>query len=215
MKPGWLSGSVKLTDQTMAGCATERQSQLTKPPGSLGMLEALAVQLASLQRSEKPAADKIQVSIFAGDHGVAAAGVSAFPQEVTVQMVANFSAGGAAISVLARSLSADLEVVDVGTIAEPGPLPGVISRRAGAGTANFQVEDAMDDAQLAIALEAGHEAALRASKRVLICLLVVIWGLAIPRLRPRWGVCCSMQTPFNWQAPVPDWIVRGLPTRPK
>ncbi|MCW8889498.1 MAG: nicotinate-nucleotide--dimethylbenzimidazole phosphoribosyltransferase [Sedimenticola sp.] len=165
MKPDWLSDPVKLSDQTIAGRATDRQSQLTKPPGSLGMLEALAIQLSSLQQSEKPAADKVQISIFAADHGVAASGVSAFPQEVTVQMIANFSAGGAAISVLARSLSAELEVVDVGTVVAPAALPGVISHRAGAGTANLHTEDAMNEAQLVTALNAGHEAALRARER--------------------------------------------------
>ncbi len=165
MKPDWLGDSVKLPDQTSASRALAKQSQLTKPPGSLGLLEGLAIQLSSLQRTEKPAAEKVQIAIFAADHGVAAAGVSAFPQEVTVQMIANFSAGGAAISVLAKSLQADLDVIDVGTVVEPGILPGVISRRAGAGTANLQVKDAMDEAQLVVALNAGREAALRAKER--------------------------------------------------
>ncbi|TVT56112.1 MAG: nicotinate-nucleotide--dimethylbenzimidazole phosphoribosyltransferase [Sedimenticola thiotaurini] len=161
----WLNDPVKLADQTIAGQAVTRQAQLTKPAGSLGMLENLAIQLSSLQRSGHPSAEKVQITIFAADHGVAAAGVSAFPQEVTVQMIANFSAGGAAISVLARSLNATLEVVDVGTAVEPGELPGVISQRAGPGTANLQVEDAMSSGQLSVALDAGRAAIMRAKER--------------------------------------------------
>lgn len=124
----------------------------------------MAIQLSALQRSEYPSVEKIHITVFAADHGVAAAGVSAFPQEVTVQMVANFSAGGAAISVLAKYHEAHLEVVDVGTICDPGDLPGVISQRAGAGTANLQREDAMSAEQLSIALDAGRSAVLRAKE---------------------------------------------------
>lgn len=109
--------------------------------------------------------NKVRITVFAGDHGVAASGVSAFPQEVTVQMVANFSAGGAAISVLSDSLGATLEVVDVGTVVEPGDLPGVISHRAGAGTANFQYQDAMTHQQLAVGLNAGRAAVIRAREQ--------------------------------------------------
>jgi nicotinate-nucleotide--dimethylbenzimidazole phosphoribosyltransferase len=165
LKPDWLNDPVKVPDQTSASLASARQGQLTKPAGSLGRLEELAIQLSALQWTEKPSIDKIHITVFAADHGVAAAGVSAFPQEVTVQMVANFSAGGAAISVLAHQNEAHLEVVDVGTLSEPGDLPGVISQRAGAGTANLQVEDAMRAEQLAIALNAGRAAVLRAKER--------------------------------------------------
>ena len=77
--------------------ALERQGQLTKPAGSLGRLEALAVDLAALQHTDTPAADRISIAVFAGDHGVCAEGISAFPQAVTGQMIANFVAGGAAI----------------------------------------------------------------------------------------------------------------------
>lgn len=152
-------------DQTLTGIATERQKKLTKPAGSLGELETLAIRLAALQGREFPSVDKVWVTVFAGDHGVAASGVSAFPQEVTVQMVANFSAGGAAISVLSDSLAATLEVVDVGTVVEPGDLAGVISHRAGAGTANLQYQDAMTHEQLAVAVNAGRDAVLRAREQ--------------------------------------------------
>ncbi|WP_432474801.1 nicotinate-nucleotide--dimethylbenzimidazole phosphoribosyltransferase [Amphritea sp. HPY] len=158
----WLINTPKAPDSSLQTTALERQMQLTKPPGSLGRLEDLAIRLSAMQGREKPSLEQVNISIFAGDHGVVAAGVSAFPQEVTVQMVANFSAGGAAISVLARSLGADLQVVDVGTVNDPGELPGVINRRAGAGTANLHQQDAMTPEQLAIAMNAGRESVLRA-----------------------------------------------------
>lgn len=165
MKPGWLNDPVVRPDKSITDIARERQKQLTKPAGSLGELESLAVQLATLQGREFPRVDKVRVTVFAGDHGVVASGISAYPQTVTVQMIANFCAGGAAISVLSNALGAELEVVDVGTVVEPDALPGVISHRAGAGTANFHEQDAMTDAQLVVALNAGRSAAIRAQEQ--------------------------------------------------
>lgn len=141
--------------------ALARQQQLTKPTGSLGQLERVAVQLAGLQGRVKPKADALWIAIFAGDHGVVAEGVSAYPQEVTGQMLHNFVTGGAAISVLAQQLSAQLDVVDLGTIA-PLDLPGVRHLRIGAGTANFAQGPAMTQAQGLLALQAGRDSVLRA-----------------------------------------------------
>lgn len=162
MSGQWLQEPVKARDGAAEESARTRQAELTKPPGSLGRLESLAVRLAGLQGCPEPAADRVQISVFAADHGVAASGVSAFPQAVTVQMVANFCRGGAAISVLARELGAVLEVVDVGTVEAPADLSGVVSQRAGPGTANLQHGDAMTAAQLDLALEAGRDALDRA-----------------------------------------------------
>jgi nicotinate-nucleotide--dimethylbenzimidazole phosphoribosyltransferase len=141
--------------------ALARQQQLTKPAGSLGQLERLAVQLAGLQGRNKPSVDKLWIAIFAGDHGVVAEGVSAFPQEVTGQMLHNFVTGGAAISVLARQLSAQLDVVDLGTVS-PLNLPGVRHMNLGAGTANFVEGPSMIEAQGLLALEAGRDSVRRA-----------------------------------------------------
>jgi len=99
--------------------------------------------------------------IFAGDHGVAEEGVSAFPQAVTAEMLKNFDRGGAAICVLARALAADLQVVNLGTVRDPGPMPYVLARELGPGTANFTRAPAMTPDQLAGALAAGREAAQR------------------------------------------------------
>lgn len=162
MTPDWLNHPAALLNEEAAAAAEARQGQLTKPPGSLGRLEQLAQRLSAIQGSERPSLERIHITVFAADHGVAAEGVSAFPQEVTVAMIANFANGGAAISVLARELGAQLEVVDVGAVAMPTKLPNVISRRVAAGTANFCEGPAMDEAQLAEALNAGREAVDRA-----------------------------------------------------
>ena len=97
-------------DATAIAAAEARNGQLTKPPGALGRLEKLAIWMAGWQGTEKPRAAKPQIAIFAGNHGVTAKGVSAFPAEVTVQMVANFAHGGAAINQLAKAFGAKLDV---------------------------------------------------------------------------------------------------------
>jgi nicotinate-nucleotide--dimethylbenzimidazole phosphoribosyltransferase len=97
-------------DSAAANAAAARQQVLTKPPGSLGRLEELAIWLARWQGREKPQLDRVAISVFAGNHGVAARGVSAYPAEVTAQMVANFSAGGAAINQIAKIAGAELKV---------------------------------------------------------------------------------------------------------
>ena len=156
----WLKPAQAINSQAREE-ALARQQQLTKPAGSLGQLERVAVQLAGLQGRLKPCVDNLWIAIFAGDHGVVAEGVSAFPQEVTGQMLHNFVTGGAAISVLARQLSAQLEVVDLGTVS-PLNLPGVRHLQLGAGTANFVEGPAMTEAQGLLALEAGRDSARRA-----------------------------------------------------
>jgi len=155
----WLAQPCRLPDSAAEAAARERQTQLTKPPGSLGALETAAVRLAGLQGAVKPSLERIRVSVFAADHGVAEEGISAFPQAVTGAMVANFAHGGAAISVLACELGAALEVVQLGTVNDPGQLPGVRRAWIAAQTANFAREAAMTPAQLALALHAGAESA--------------------------------------------------------
>src|SRR5262245_33787054 len=98
-------------DLKAAAVAAERQRQLTKPPGSLGRLEDVVVWLARWQGRSIPRLDRVDILVFAGNHGVTAQGVSAYPAEVTAQMVANFSAGGAAINQIARTVGANLHVV--------------------------------------------------------------------------------------------------------
>ncbi len=142
--------------------AEERQQQLTKPPGSLGRLEALAIELAALQNRSKPSADRVRISVFAGDHGIAQQQVSCYPAEVTMQMIANFAGGGAAISVLARALGADLEIIDTGSLNRARVPAGVIDARIGSGTEDFSRGPAMTTEQMHQALAVGEAAAGRA-----------------------------------------------------
>jgi len=137
--------------------ARARQLQLTKPPGSLGALEDLAVQLAALQRSRQPQVERVWISVFAADHGVAAEGVSAFPQVVTGEMLRNFASGGAAISVLARALGATLEVVNLGTVNDPGEIAGVRRAIIAPSSGNLCEQAAMSEEQLQSALAAGAD----------------------------------------------------------
>jgi len=158
----WHKIMVAPIDAISQQAAIERQQTLTKPPGSLGTLENVAIRLAGMQGRAQPAADKIHIAVFAADHGVAAEGVSAFPQAVTAEMVCNFGRGGAAINVLANDLQANLEIINLGTIAELEPLVNVSNARISAGTANFTRQAAMDDQQLQLALQAGEQAVRRA-----------------------------------------------------
>jgi nicotinate-nucleotide--dimethylbenzimidazole phosphoribosyltransferase len=162
MTQTWWLNPCKPVDADAVAQAAARQQQLTKPAGSLGRLEAVAVQLAGLQGQVKPQLDQLWIAIFAGDHGVVAEGVSAFPQEVTGQMLLNFVSGGAAISVLARQLGAELEVVDLGTVTPTLDLPGVRHLNIGPGTANFVKGAAMTQTQGELALQAGRDSVLRA-----------------------------------------------------
>jgi nicotinate-nucleotide--dimethylbenzimidazole phosphoribosyltransferase len=128
-------------DRRAAEAAAVRQQQLTKPPGSLGRLEELAIWLAHWQRREIPRLDRVMIAVFAGNHGVAARGVSAYPPAVTEQMVANFARGGAAINQIARLAGADLRVVPI---------------KLDRPTRNFTVAAAMDADEFLHAVDIGY-----------------------------------------------------------
>jgi nicotinate-nucleotide--dimethylbenzimidazole phosphoribosyltransferase len=142
-------------DEAAMASARARQASLTKPPGSLGRLEELSIQLAGISGKEIPTIkDKIIVTM-AGDHGVVAEGVSAYPQEVTPQMVLNFLRGGAAINVLARHVGARITIVDMGVAAEMEPHPSLVVKKIACGTANMTKGPAMTRAQAEQAILAG------------------------------------------------------------
>jgi nicotinate-nucleotide--dimethylbenzimidazole phosphoribosyltransferase len=161
MEDGWITAACPEPSEHFRAVAEARQDTLTKPPGSLGVLERLAIQLASLQETERPKANVAPIVLFAGDHGVTAQGVSAYPAAVTVEMLRNFARGGAAIAVLARQLGAALYVVDVGTLAD-APVDGVVGDKPRRGTRDFSSEPAMTRDELVFAIEAGRRAVLRA-----------------------------------------------------
>ena len=129
----------------------------TKPLGALGTVESLAARIARIQGTLTPSLRRCRLTLFAGDHGIAHEGVSAYPQQVTRQMVANFLAGAGAANVFARANGVELRVVDAGVAGESIDAPGLVSRRIAAGTRNFAVEPAMTEEQCDAALRAGDE----------------------------------------------------------
>jgi nicotinate-nucleotide--dimethylbenzimidazole phosphoribosyltransferase len=147
-------------DSEAAAAARARHDRLTKPPGSLGRLEDLSVWVASCQGACPPRQfQRPRVVVFAGDHGVTAAKVSAYPAEVTAQMVANFAAGGAAINVLAEAAGATVRVLDI-AVDSPEPLsPSIGAHKVCRGSGNIAVEDAMTEEQTLTAIDAGRRIA--------------------------------------------------------
>jgi nicotinate-nucleotide--dimethylbenzimidazole phosphoribosyltransferase len=153
--------SVHPLDNEAAWAADARLNSLTKPIGSLGHLEHLVRRYAAIRHDESARPGRGALAVFVADHGVAAEGVSAYPQAVTAEMLRNIAAGGAAISVLARRFGYVLKVVDVGVKVDTSakPLAGVTYRRVGAGTSNFLDRPAMTADQTTRALEVGIEIA--------------------------------------------------------
>ena len=145
-------------DATAAAAARRRQDTLTKPQGSLGQLEEISIQLAALG---KRSIDRRVVIIIAADHGVAAEGVSAYPSDVTPQMVLNFLHGGAAINVLARQAHARVTVVDIGVAADLNPHEGLELRKIMRGTRNMAREAAMTYQEAEAAIQVGMDVAKR------------------------------------------------------
>lgn len=149
-------GAIQPLDVEAMAKARERLDVLTKPRGSLGILEEIAVALAGMTGNPRPTITDQVVIVMAGDHGVVAEGVSAYPQEVTAQMVYNFVRGGAAINVLARQAGARVTVVDIGVAAELEG-DGFLPRKVRTGTANMSAGPAMDRAEAIRAVEVGIE----------------------------------------------------------
>ncbi|HSI58327.1 MAG TPA: nicotinate-nucleotide--dimethylbenzimidazole phosphoribosyltransferase, partial [Ideonella sp.] len=144
-----------LRDDALAARVQAHLNQQTKPPGALGRLETLALQLAMIQGTAQPLLQAPQLLVCAADHGLAAQGVSAYPQEVTLQMVNNMLAGGAAISVLARQHGIALTVVDCGVRGELAAQPGLLAAKIAPGTADSSLGPAMTPTQCDTALARG------------------------------------------------------------
>ncbi len=149
-----LAASIEALDEEAMEQARARQQVLTKPAGSLGRLEELAVQIAGITKQAIPVIERKVVIVMAGDHGVTAEGVSAYPSAVTTQMVLNFLRGGAAINALARQEGARVVVVDVGIAADLHS-PDLVERKVAYGTANMATGPAMTRAQMLEAIHTG------------------------------------------------------------
>lgn len=156
-------GRIVPADEQAILRAEDRLNSLTKPPGSLGRLEALAVRLAGISGVEQPSYGKRTVVVMAADHGVCSEGVSAFPQEVTVQMAHNFLSGGAAVNVLARQGGAEVKLVDIG-IGGDLSHPELIDRKVRRGTCNMAQGPAMSREEALRAILAGVSVAEEAVK---------------------------------------------------
>src|SRR5689334_6556804 len=151
---------IKPLDEAAMQAASLRQNTLTKPRGSLGRLEELSIQLAGITANPFPSLERKAVIVMAADHGVALEGVSAYPAEVTPQMVLNFLRGGAAINVLARQANARVVIVDMGVAADLADASRkLIHRKTGFGTANLAKGPAMTPEQARQSIQSGIEIA--------------------------------------------------------
>jgi len=179
---GLIAGAVSAIrgpDSAAVAEARQRQERLTKPSGSLGVLEELSVRLAGLSgQCPPPVPEPAVIAIFAGDHGVHAQAVTPWPQEVTAQMVANFLAGGAVVNALAAQTGADVRVVDVGVLARLPSAPGLIARNVRPGTADMTAGPAMSRADAEHAIEAGIETAFELVAAGYRCLVTGDMGIA-------------------------------------
>ncbi|WCK53994.1 nicotinate-nucleotide--dimethylbenzimidazole phosphoribosyltransferase [Aneurinibacillus sp. Ricciae_BoGa-3] len=145
-------------DASIMQIVQARVDNLTKPPGSLGELERMAVRLAGIQQNEHPVLDKRAVVVMCGDHGIVEEGVSAFPADVTGMMMGNFARGGAAINVFSRLMNADVRVVDIGSKLEELP-EGIIPAKVKKGTGNMAKGPAMSREEALAAIETGIQIA--------------------------------------------------------
>ena len=170
---------IRPADGAAMAAARERQARLTKPPGALGMLEELSVQLAGLAGvCPPPVPAPAAVAIFAGDHGVYAQGVTPWPQEVTLQMVGNFLAGGAAVNAFAGQVGVAVVVVDVGVAGTLDAAQGLLIRKVVAGTRDMTAEAAMTSEEAVRAIEVGIEVAQELVAAGHGCLLTGDMGIA-------------------------------------
>ncbi len=166
-------------DEQAVADATARQAQLTKPAGALGVLEDTSITLCGIQGTCPPMPlTSPAVAVFAGDHGVHAQGVSPWPQEVTLGMVANFRAGGAAVNVLAKQAGASVYVVDLGVAAELEPGGNLLDKKVAQGTADLRTGPAMSREQALQAIAAGIEVANELVDSGHDCLLTGDMGIA-------------------------------------
>ncbi|MBI9089706.1 MAG: nicotinate-nucleotide--dimethylbenzimidazole phosphoribosyltransferase [Desulfobacterium sp.] len=158
-KPFWqaVSDRVRPVDQRLRAAAQTKIDNKTKPLGALGGIEDLALQMSLVQKTLSPVVRKKALFVFAGDHGITEEGVSAYPTEVTAQMVENFLSGGAAINVLCRHHDIEIKIVDMGVKADFDDHPDLIRKKVAQGTRNFALEPAMTQQEVTRALDSGME----------------------------------------------------------
>ena len=186
-----LLASVTPVDPAFLPPAQRKIDLKTKPLGALGKLESLAVQLSVIQQTLEPVAERRCLFVFAGDHGIVEEGVSAFPSRVTLQMVENFLAGGAAINVFCRQFGIDLNIVDMGVNGQLAPHPLLIDQKVGRGTANFATGPAMTGSEALAAVENGARAFL-AKQAEAGCNVVGLGEMGIGNTTSATAVICAV-----------------------
>jgi nicotinate-nucleotide--dimethylbenzimidazole phosphoribosyltransferase len=191
-----------MTDMITTQALQRRLDTRTKPQGSLGALEAVAIQLGSVLQTETPVLRSPAVFVFAGDHGIAADGVSAFPQSVTAQMLENYRNEGAAINVLSNQHGLDLTVIDAGVIPQPGARSARPPSWIAPGTRNFRFEPAMSAEQCTRAIETGRTFAAGALARGSNALLLGEMGIGNT-------ACAAMLLHRRTDWPLVDCVGRG------
>ncbi|GGH01079.1 nicotinate-nucleotide--dimethylbenzimidazole phosphoribosyltransferase [Silvibacterium dinghuense] len=170
--------------------ARQHLDTLTKPLGSLGRLEDMAAQIAAIRRERMSEPARKAVYVFAADHGVAESGVSAYPREVTVQMVHNFLSGGAAINVLARQHDVALHVVDVGVDTDFGEIPGLLHHKVKRGTRNMLHAPAMSREEALAALHTGYRLASEAAAAG--CSIIATGEMGIGNTTAASAITCAL-----------------------
>ena len=196
-------GAIRSLDERWSAKAWNHLARQARPIGSLGRLEELAVRLVTIQQSLEPHLDRRVVLVMAGDHGVADEGVSAFQQEVTRQMVANFIEGGASINALAEGVGAKVFVVDMGVAADLDSHADLIDKKVAQGTRNFTKEPAMSHEETVRALLGGIEVFEEVRERSGIDILLT-GDMGIANTTPSSAICAAVTG-----CPVAEVVGRG------
>lgn len=188
----WLSDPIDIMDETDFLQAQEKQNQLTKPQGSLGLLESIAINISALQKTQHPNVNHAQIIIYAADHGIAQENVSAFPQAVTAEMVKNFSAGGAAISVLSKQHGLSLQVINLGLVTKIPAMVLVEDHVISSGTKSFLQQQAMSKKQLIQAFNEAKNKVDQVKKND--CQLLIVGEMGIANTTSASALVCALES---------------------
>lgn len=172
-----IIGNIEVPDEKWRKIAQAHLDSLTKPKGSLGQLEHLAARMVAVQESTRPSVERRAAYVLVADHGITEEGISAYPKEVTRQMVLNFANGGAAINVLARHANAQVVIVDVGVDGDLDSIDGIIRHKVRRGSRNMLHTPAMNETELESALRVGIDLAADAKHRELHLIAVGEMGI--------------------------------------
>ena len=187
----WLSEPIAERDKSDRIRAQEKQNQLTKPPGSLGTLESIAINISTLQKTQNPSVEQAEIIIYAADHGIAQEDVSAFPQAVTAEMVKNFSSGGAAISVLSKQHGLPLQIINLGLVTELPEMALVKNHTISKGTNSFLQQSAMSKEQMSQAFDVAKNRVDYVGENA--CRLLILGEMGIANTSSASALVCALE----------------------